>query len=68
MASYECLSTGRFQLLLLANQYIVYDDDYTTYVLNAETNFSLIFNTSRLDTTIVESDLDVLNIVECPTF
>ena len=64
VASYECLSTGRFQLLLLANQYIVYDDDYTTYVLNAETNFSLIFNTSRSDSTSGVSDIltTVLNI------
>ena len=64
VASYECLSTGRFQLLLLANQYIVYDDDYTTYVLNADTNFSLIFNTSRSDSTSGVSDIltTVLNI------
>ena len=47
VASYECLSTDCPQLLLLANQYIVYDVDYTTYTLNAETNFSLIFNISR---------------------
>ena len=64
VASYECLSTRRFQLLLLANQYIVYDDGYTTYVLNADTNFSLIFNTSRSDSTSGVSDIltTVLNI------
>ena len=47
VASYECLSTDCPHLLLLANRYIVYDVDYTTYTLNAETNFSLIFNISR---------------------
>ena len=47
VASYECLFTECPHLLLLANQYIVYDVDYTTYTLNAETNFSLIFNISR---------------------
>ena len=47
VASYECLSTDCPHLLLLQNRYIVYDVDYTTYSLNAETNFSLIFNISR---------------------
>ena len=47
VASYECLSTDCLHLLLLQNRYIVYDVDYTTYTLNAETNFSLIFNISR---------------------
>ena len=47
VASYECLSTDCPHILLLENRYIVYDVDYTTYILNAETNFSLIFNISR---------------------
>ena len=63
VASYECLSTDCPQLLLLANQYIVYDVDYTTYVLNAVTNFSLIFNVSRSDSARVNDTLKtVLNI------
>ena len=63
VASYECLSIDSPQLLLLANQYIVYDVDYTTYVLNAETNFSLIFNVSRSDSARVNDTLKtVLNI------
>ena len=51
VASYECLTIDCPQLLLLANQYLVYDVDYTTYVLNAVTNFSLIFNVSRSGST-----------------
>ena len=51
VASYECLTTDCPQLLLLANQYIVYDVDNTIYTLNAETNFSLIFNISRSGST-----------------
>ena len=50
-ASYECLSTDCPHILLLANQYLVYDVDYTTYVLNSETDFSLIFNVSRSGST-----------------
>ena len=64
VTSYECLTTHCPQVLLLANQYIVYDVDYTTYVLNTETDFSLIFNTSRSDSTSPVSDIltTVLNI------
>ena len=64
VAAYDCLSKECFPLLLLANQYIVYDVDYTTYILNAETDFSLIFNTSRSDSTSPASDIltTVLNI------
>ena len=36
VASYECLTMDCPQLLLLANQYIVYDEDSITYVLNSE--------------------------------
>ena len=63
VASYECLSTDCPQLLLLQNRYIVYDVDYTTYVLNAVTNFSFIFNVSRSDSARVNDTLKtVLNI------
>ena len=64
VASYECLSTDCSHHLLLENQYIVYDVDYTTYALNAETNFSLIFNISRSDESVGVSDIliAVLNI------
>ena len=63
VVSYECFSIDCPQLLLLANQYIVYDVDYTTYVLNAVTNFSLIFNVSRSDSARVNDTLKtVLNI------
>ena len=64
VASYECLSTDCPHHLLLENQYIVYDVDYTTYALNAETNFSLIFNISRSDESVGVSDIliAVLNI------
>ena len=63
VTSYECLSTDCPHILLLANQYIVYDVDYTTYVLNAVTNFSLILNVSRSDSARVNDTLKtVLNI------
>ena len=68
VASYECLTTDCPQLLLLANQYIVYDMDYTTYVLNAVTNFSLILNVSRSDSAGVNDTLKTVVNISVPYY
>ena len=68
VASYECLTTDCPQLLLLANQYIVYDVDYATYVLNAVTNFSLIFNVSRSDSARVNDTLKTVVNISVPYY
>ena len=59
VASYECLTMDCPQLLLLANQYVVYDEDSTTYVLNSETNFILIFNISTRASDILTTVLNI---------
>ena len=47
------------QLLLLANQYVVYDEDSITYVLNSETDFILIFNISTRASDILTIVLNI---------
>ena len=59
VASYECLTMDCPQLLLLANQYVVYDEDSITYVLNSETDFILIFNISSRVSDILTTVLNI---------
>ena len=59
VASYECLTMDCPQLLLLANQYVVYDEDSITYVLNSETDFILIFNVSSRASDIPTTVLNI---------